>query len=247
MFYDRSKLSRLKKVFEISENDIVLDAGCGYGLRSIEMSSKSTFVLSIDLSIQCLKYLKNTARSKKIFPIAADIQYLPFRNEIFDRIISIHVLEHVKNDRQAIFEFRRVLKPTGITCVAVPEFVSEGIFLKIEPHTYRYVEHIRRYRPKELLNLCRNCGLTPYIWFKWEFFRFIYGMLRGLLRIPLEKQTGRSLDTEQHTFFFRLATIGSEILLNSKIGIMLDNFLSRLISRSFFCFLQKELGYHVGS
>ena len=44
----------------------------------------------------------------------------PLRSNIFDAIICIHVLEHVKDDRSAMHELYRVLKPGGWALISVP-------------------------------------------------------------------------------------------------------------------------------
>ncbi|HEO71837.1 MAG TPA: class I SAM-dependent methyltransferase, partial [Candidatus Hydrogenedentes bacterium] len=50
----------------------------------------------------------------------ADIQRLPFKNASIGLLICLHVLEHVPNDRRAIGEVRRVLKPGGQAYIMVP-------------------------------------------------------------------------------------------------------------------------------
>jgi len=49
-----------------------------------------------------------------------DIQRLQFVENSFDVIICIHVLEHVEDDKEAIREMIRVLKPNGVCFIAVP-------------------------------------------------------------------------------------------------------------------------------
>jgi len=44
----------------------------------------------------------------------------PFLSETFDAIICIHVLEHIQEDRKAIHELYRVLKPGGWAGISVP-------------------------------------------------------------------------------------------------------------------------------
>jgi ubiquinone/menaquinone biosynthesis C-methylase UbiE len=44
----------------------------------------------------------------------------PIQSNTFDAIICIHVLEHVQDDRKAMREFYRVLKPGGWTLVSSP-------------------------------------------------------------------------------------------------------------------------------
>jgi SAM-dependent methyltransferase len=54
----------------------------------------------------------------------ADITRLPFDDASYDFVFASHVLEHVSDDRQAIHEIRRVLRPGGIAVLPVP-VVSE--------------------------------------------------------------------------------------------------------------------------
>jgi SAM-dependent methyltransferase len=49
-----------------------------------------------------------------------DITDLKYEDEIFDIIICNHVLEHIENDRKAIGELYRVLKPGGWAILQVP-------------------------------------------------------------------------------------------------------------------------------
>jgi len=50
----------------------------------------------------------------------ADIQLLKYEADSFDFIYCSHVLEHVPNDRIALKELYRVLKPGGTTLIQVP-------------------------------------------------------------------------------------------------------------------------------
>lgn len=49
-----------------------------------------------------------------------DLQSLPFPDASYDLVYASHVLEHVKDDRAALKEIRRVLSPTGIAVLPVP-------------------------------------------------------------------------------------------------------------------------------
>ena len=49
-----------------------------------------------------------------------DIQSLPFGDQSFDLVIASHVLMYVPNDRAAIAEIRRVLRPGGMALLPVP-------------------------------------------------------------------------------------------------------------------------------
>jgi SAM-dependent methyltransferase len=53
--------------------------------------------------------------------VFADITDIPFEAE-FDHVICIHVIEHIEDDRKAIAEIFRVLKPGGHALLAVPTY-----------------------------------------------------------------------------------------------------------------------------
>ena len=54
-----------------------------------------------------------------------DIQHLPFPNATFDLVIASHVLEYPEDDRTAIAEIRRVLRPGGVAALPVPLMRTE--------------------------------------------------------------------------------------------------------------------------
>jgi len=56
--------------------------------------------------------------------IQMDITDIPFFVDAFDAIVCNHVLEHVIDDRNALAELLRVLKPAGWTILQVPMSLS---------------------------------------------------------------------------------------------------------------------------
>jgi len=53
--------------------------------------------------------------------VKADICNLPFENNSFDFILCNHVLEHIPDDIKAMQELYRVLKPSGIAILQIPQ------------------------------------------------------------------------------------------------------------------------------
>ena len=56
-----------------------------------------------------------------------DIQDLPFEDEVYDFVYASHVLEHIPDDKKAIGEIRRILKPGGVAILPVPIVGGETI------------------------------------------------------------------------------------------------------------------------
>ena len=54
-----------------------------------------------------------------------DLTALTFANNSYDFIYCSHVLEHIPNDKKAISEIYRVLKPGGIAMLTVPIYPLE--------------------------------------------------------------------------------------------------------------------------
>jgi len=52
--------------------------------------------------------------------VHGDVCALPFPDDSFDAILCNHVLEHVLDDRRAMAELRRVLRPGGWAMLQVP-------------------------------------------------------------------------------------------------------------------------------
>ncbi len=50
-----------------------------------------------------------------------DVQAIPFSDETYDVVICNHVLEHVDDDRKAMSEIYRILKPGGFAVLQVPQ------------------------------------------------------------------------------------------------------------------------------
>ncbi|HZI91855.1 MAG TPA: class I SAM-dependent methyltransferase [Thermoleophilaceae bacterium] len=59
--------------------------------------------------------------------VQLDITAMPFEDGAFDAILCSHVLEHVADDRAAMSELHRVLKPGGWATVLVPLDLSREI------------------------------------------------------------------------------------------------------------------------
>jgi len=72
------------------------------------------------------KKLKNleyttTDLNSPLADVKADICALPFKDDSFDVILCNHVLEHIPDDRKALSELYRILKPSGWGIFQIPQ------------------------------------------------------------------------------------------------------------------------------
>ena len=82
-----------------------------------------------------------------------DITDIPFEDNSFDLIMCNHVLEHIPDDRKAMSEVYRVLKPkTGIAFLNVPIFNTPATLENPEYNTpelrlkyFGHEDHVRKY------------------------------------------------------------------------------------------------------
>lgn len=71
--------------------------------------------------IKTLDYITGDIESP-LAKVKMDIHQIPFPENSFDVIFCNHVLEHVQDDRLAVREIKRVLKPGGWAILQVPFF-----------------------------------------------------------------------------------------------------------------------------
>jgi len=69
--------------------------------------------------VEGLRYLSGDLDSA-LAEVVLDVMDLPFEGESFDFLICNHVLEHVEDDRRALAEIRRVLRPGGWAILMCP-------------------------------------------------------------------------------------------------------------------------------
>ncbi len=95
-------------------------------------------------------YLTADLLSKKVME-NMDITDIPKPDNTFDIIFCSHVLEHVPDDRKAMSEFFRVLKPGGWAILNVPITAPETVEdpavtdPKERERLYGQFDHVRRY------------------------------------------------------------------------------------------------------
>jgi SAM-dependent methyltransferase len=179
--YDRLGLER---------GDIILDLGCGFGRHAYEAARRGARVVALDAGGDEVEGVLGTfaamveageldAASTSVGVVQGDALHLPFADSTFDRVICSEVLEHIPDDRGAMAELARVLRPGGTMAITIPRFGPELINWALSDE-YHMVEggHVRIYRRGVIEQRLREAGLrvrahhyahglhSPYWWLK---------------------------------------------------------------------------------
>jgi len=106
----------------------VLENGCGVGMYVQRLSQSGGRVFGLEFDYE--RALEAGQHSPRIINAAGE--NLPYPDASFDLILSHEVLEHVADDRLAVCEMLRVLKPGGRALIFVPNrgypFETHGLY-----------------------------------------------------------------------------------------------------------------------
>ncbi|MEW6287712.1 MAG: class I SAM-dependent methyltransferase [Chloroflexota bacterium] len=108
----------------------ILENGCGVGMYVERLSPFGGTVIGLEYDFE--RAAEAHIRSPHILNAAGEA--LPLPASTFDLILSHEVIEHVQNDRLAVQEMVRVLKPGGRAVIFCPNrgypFETHGIYWK---------------------------------------------------------------------------------------------------------------------
>ncbi len=106
----------------------LLELGCGTAPLLVAAAPRFTKLIGVDIALRWLVVAKKRlAEAGLDVPlICACADALPFPDGTFDQVVADSVIEHVPDQRKALAESHRVLRPAGYLCVATPNRYSLG-------------------------------------------------------------------------------------------------------------------------
>ncbi len=120
--YDRligtPDIQRLKSLLRLPVTGWMLDAGGGTGRVSAYLIQYVDHIVVCDVSMDMLKQSKNKA---ELVRTRAHVEMLPFRDDMFDRIIVVDALHHFCDQQRALSDLLRVLKRGGRMVIEEPD------------------------------------------------------------------------------------------------------------------------------
>jgi len=117
----RQRLEALVKEFGVRGGERVLDVGTGTGVlipylrREVGALGR---IFGVDFSFQMLRQANRKPRGVMDIIVQADVHFLPFANEIVDRVICFAAFPHFTDKAKALREMSRVLRHDGILIIA---------------------------------------------------------------------------------------------------------------------------------
>lgn len=170
----------------------ILDGGCGTGDYILEFLKYSVNVFGVEYNEDKVKAFKSSNRNPENVRVGS-IEELDFEDGKFDIVLLNEVLEHVSNEKKALEEMKRVLRPGGILVLFSPNrlypFETHGVTAKrinmSLPHFFPLIPYIplslgnrifnynsRNYFPWELRKKINNIGFVildqTFIWQTFE-------------------------------------------------------------------------------
>ncbi|KPL06701.1 hypothetical protein AMJ86_07500 [bacterium SM23_57] len=148
----------------------VLENGCGVGTYVENLAHSAQYVVGLEYDFE--RTIKARQNSSHIVNAAGE--KLPFSGGHFDMVLSHEVIEHVQDDRAAVAEMIRVLKPGGRMIIFSPNrgypFETHGVywrghyrfgnipFVNWLPRVWRdrLAPHVRVYSVRDMSELFAN-------------------------------------------------------------------------------------------
>jgi SAM-dependent methyltransferase len=128
----------------------ILDAGCGSGRNMVDLARLGS-VTGLELADASVA----KARSRGVGDVVqGTLEAMPFDADRFDLAVSFDVIEHLDDDRAALSELRRVVRPDGHLVVTVPAYQ----WLWSEHDVVNH--HRRRYTRRTLEAAAAGAGWT---------------------------------------------------------------------------------------
>lgn len=133
---------------------VIIDVGCSSGFVAEEIRAALPEASLIGSDYLMAPLEKLGARLPDLPLLQFDLRRCPLPDACVDGVTALNVLEHIDDDRAALANIARILKPGGIAHIEVP--AGPELFDIYDEH----LMHHRRYRLAELVTRAQACGFT---------------------------------------------------------------------------------------
>ncbi len=107
-----SKYNEIFSEIDVDNSDIILDVGGGTGLLLDFMENQTSNIFCCDISFKMLLEGKNKHKTNHF--ICADSDHLPFKKNIFNKIVCVSVIQNIPDPQITLREIHSSLRSEGI-------------------------------------------------------------------------------------------------------------------------------------
>ena len=138
----------------------LLDLGCGDGNHLSFLKKYAQNISGSDYNLT--RMARAGARFPEVELFMANILDYPIHADFFDIVFFHHVIEHIKNDQQALKTIFHILKPGGLLFLGTP---NEGAWwwqlaYKLQPEIQRTTDHVHFYTTKTISERVKQAGFN---------------------------------------------------------------------------------------
>ena len=146
----------------------VLDLACGSGglTRKLKKISPSATIFAMDFNVKAISYAKTKESGMDgLKYLVGDAENIPFKDNFFDAVIGLDMLDHIPDYKECLREINRVLKKDGEVVLTVENRNSlwpivEFIWDKFgQGRDYGHV-HVAHFTPKTFIELIKNSSFS---------------------------------------------------------------------------------------
>lgn len=177
--------------FTITQNDTVVDVGCGGGTASTSFAAaQGAEIIAADVdpdSIEKTRQKLENSRARKFTALLTNSDPLPIADEWASRVIAMEVLEHVEDPKRFMNELVRIAQPGALILLTVPDPASEAVQQRLAPPAYwQHPNHLRIFSREDFRRTVEQAGLSV----ERQFYRGFYWAVWWALFWASEQELG---------------------------------------------------------
>ncbi len=181
----RSVYEEFKEIILKNIRGICLEVGCGDGIWTSILKDRCKMLVSFDLSEYRVKNVYKTNPSIKF--VVCDARRLPFKENIFNTVVALEVIEHLpatKDHIKFLSEVKRVLSPSGRFLISTPNRPIYRLYKKITKD--RDLTHFSELSYYQFKRILKDFFPSVVIYGKFGWISFLY-------KLPLVRRIHRLL------------------------------------------------------
>lgn len=146
----------------------VLDVGCGNGDVCNFISDYCDEIIGLDISQSSVKKAREKYSNIK-FKVGSATD-IPEKDNTFDTVLAVDIIEHILDTEQLFREFNRVLKKHGFLCITTNELTKlKSIIISVfflDRYFFPTSPHIRYYTRKNIRKVFGLFGFKEVVYKK---------------------------------------------------------------------------------